>query len=546
MFHSALTRGLTGLVVTASLLVAAPANAAGNYDDLVSLFREWQALEKPALRDGAPDYTQAALERRATGLKSLQSRLAALDATTWPREQRIDYELVRAQMNGLEFDLRMLQPWTRDPAFYQSVWTEKSDTPEHEGPAHHDIVELWTYSFPLSRADEKKLARELLVVPPLLAQARGNLTGNARDLWLTGTGTMQLQVESLDDLAAKTKNAGPELRRSIAAARSATVEFVAWLQAQAPSKTGPSGVGKEAYNWSLQHVHLVPLTWDAEVTLLQRELARAHASLRLEEHRNRGLPPLQPISSPEEWNLRANAAVTKYVDFLRAKEILTVQDYLDPALRERIGPYAPLETRNFFGIASHYEPITLFAHFQHWFDHAWLKNAPNPSVIRREAWLNNVWDSRAEGTATAMEEIILHAGYYDDNPRAREIVWIMLAQRCARGLASLYAHANLFDLQQAKAFQVEWTPRGWMRPDLDLLGFEQQLYLRQPGYGTSYVTGKYLVDELIKDRAHQLGDAFTLRRFFDEFNAAGMMPVSLIHWQLTGDASQVPAPPSSD
>ena len=546
MFHSALTRGLTGLVVTASLLVAAPANAAGTYDDLVSLFREWQALEKPALRDGAPDYTHAALERRATGLKSLQSRLAALDAATWPREQRIDYELVRAQMNGLEFDLRMLQPWTRDPAFYQSVWTEKSDTPEHEGPAHHDLVELWTYSFPLSRADEKKLARELLVVPPLLAQARGNLTGNARDLWLTGTGTMQLQVESLDDLAAKTKNAGPELRRSIAAARSATVEFVAWLQAQAPSKTGPSGVGKEAYNWSLQHVHLVPLTWDAEVTLLQRELARAHASLRLEEQRNRGLPPLQPISSPEEWNLRANAAVTKYVDFLRAKEILTVQDYLDPALRERIGPYAPLETRNFFGIASHYEPITLFAHFQHWFDHAWLKNAPNPSVIRREAWLNNVWDSRAEGTATAMEEIILHAGYYDDNPRAREIVWIMLAQRCARGLASLYAHANLFDLQQAKAFQVEWTPRGWMRPDLDLLGFEQQLYLRQPGYGTSYVTGKYLVDELIKDRAHQLGDAFTLRRFFDEFNAAGMMPVSLIHWQLTGDASQVPAPPSSD
>jgi uncharacterized protein (DUF885 family) len=144
-----------------------------------------------------------------------------------------------------------------------------------------------------------------------------------------------------------------------------------------------------------------------------------------------------------------------------------------------------------------------------------------------------------------MEELILHAGYYDDNPRAREIVWIMLAQRCARGLASLYAQANLFDLQQAKAFQVEWTPRGWMRPDLDLLGFEQQLYLRQPGYGTSYVTGKHLVDNLIKSRSHQLGEAFTLRRFFDEFNAAGMMPVSLIHWQLTGDPSLVPAPPDS-
>ena len=546
MLQSALTRGLTGLALTAALLLAAPAHAAGTYDDLVGLFREWQALEKPALRDGAPDYTQAALERRAAGLENLQARLAALDAATWTREQRIDYELVRAQMNGLDFDLRVLRPWARDPAYYQTVWTEMSDTPEHEGPAHHGLVELWTYSFPLSRADEQKLARELRVVPTLLTQARGNLTGNARDLWLTGIGTMQGQVESLDDLAGKTKAPGAELRRSIADARKATVEFVTWLQAQAPLKTGPSGVGKEAYNWNLRHVHLVPMTWDDEVMLLKRELARAHASLRLEEQRNRGLPQLTAASSPEEWDRRANAAVTKYIEFLRSKQILTVQDYLDPAMRERIGPYSPPETRNFFSIASHYEPITLFAHFQHWFDHAWLKHAPNPSVIRREAWLNNVWDTRAEGTATAMEEIILHAGYYDDNPRAREIVWIMLAQRCARGLASLYAQANLFDLKQAKAFQVEWTPRGWMRPDLDLLGFEQQLYLRQPGYGTSYVTGKYLVDELIKDRSHQLGDAFTLRGFFDEYIAAGMMPVSLIHWQLTGDASQVPAPPATD
>ena len=546
MLHSALTRKLHSLVLTAALLLTTPASAAGTYDELVGLFREWQAFERPALRDGAPDYTAPTLARKHAELRVYQSRLAALDPGAWPKEQRIDYELVRAQMNGLDFDLRVLQPWARDPAYYQSVWTEMSDTPEHEGPAHHGLVELWTYAFPLSRSDEQKLARELRVVPPLLAQARGNLTGNARDLWLTGIGTMQGQVDSLDDLAGRTRSSGADLRRSIADARKATVEFVAWLQAQAPSKTGPSGVGKEAYDWNLRHVHLVPLTWDQEVMLLQRELARAHASLRFEEQRNRGLPQLTSASSPEEWDRRANAAVTRYLAWLKSKDILGVDDYLDPALRERIGPYAPPETRNFFGIASHYEPITLFAHFQHWFDHAWLKNAPNPSVIRREAWLNNVWDSRAEGTATAMEEIILHAGYYDDNPRAREIVWIMLAQRCARGLASLYAQANLFDLQQAKAFQVEWTPRGWMRPDLDLLGFEQQLYLRQPGYGTSYVTGKHLLEELIKDRSHQQGDAFTLRGFFDEFNAAGMMPVSLIHWQLTGDASRVPAPPAAD
>ena len=47
-------------------------------------------------------------------------------------------------------------------------------------------------------------------------------------------------------------------------------------------------------------------------------------------------------------------------------------------------------------------------------------------------------------------------------------------------------------------------------------------------------------------RARQLGDAFTMQRFLDEVNGAGMIPVSLIHWQLTGDASRVPAPPATD
>ena len=527
-----LVLGLIALIMAGT---TASADANG-HAELVALFEEWRAFERPRPLDGAPDYTEASLARQLNELQAYHKRLAALDPKDWPLEQRIDHALVRAQLNGHEFNLRVLRPWARDPAFYQSVWTEQSDTPAHEGPYHHALVELWTYEFPLSAAAQSRLAGELRTVPPLLRQARSNLTGNARDLWLTGTGTLQQQGAALTDLAARVPQASAELRSAIEAAKRATDEFVAWLEQQAPLKTGPSGIGREHYDWSLRHVHLVPLTWEQEVTLLERELARAYASLRLEEQRNRGLPQLTAAASPEEYTRKANEAVTKYMDFLKSTNLLGVEDYLDPALRAHVGVYSPPETRNFFAIASHFEPITLYAHFQHWFDHAWMKHAPHPSAIRREGILFNVWDSRAEGMATAMEEIVLHAGYYDDNPRAREIVWVMLAQRCARGLASLYAHANRFDLSQAKAFQVEWTPRGWMRPDLDLLGFEQQLYLRQPGYGTSYVTGKYLVDELIRERSQQLGEQFSMRRFFDELNAAGMIPMSLIQWQMTGRA----------
>ena len=527
------------ILAAASLAQAAIADAApSGYEGLVKLFEDWRAFEHPPLRDGAPDYTAATFERRYRELESYRARLEALDASGWPVEARVDQALVRAEMNGFDFYVRVLQPWARDPAFYQSVWTEQSDTPAHEGTVHHDVVELWTYRFPLTRQDEAKLARALAIVPPLLEQARGNLTGDAHDLWVTGTGTMRGQAAALDELAAKTAGSGRSLAQAVAAARAATTRFVDWLDAQAPAKTAPSGVGKDNYTWALQNVYLVPMTWDDEVDLLNRELARAHASLKLEEARNAGLPQLEAIASDEEFRRRGNAAITRYLEFLAKRDLYPMRDSMDAALRAKIGAYAPLETRNFFAIATHYEPLTLYTHFYHWWDLARMRDEPHASPIRRGPLLYNIWNTRAEGMATAMEEFMLHAGLFDDEPRAREIIWIMLAQRAARGLASLYAQANLFDLQQAKAFQVEWTPRGWMRPDLDLVGFEQQLYLRQPGYGTSYVTGKHLLDDLMRVRAQQLGADFTLKRYFDEVNGAGLIPVSMIHWQLTGHADE--------
>ncbi|MFN6079963.1 MAG: hypothetical protein ACK48I_12235, partial [Bacteroidota bacterium] len=67
---------------------------------------------------------------------------------------------------------------------------------------------------------------------------------------------------------------------------------------------------------------------------------------------------------------------------------------------------------------------------------------PHSNLIRRDPLLYNIFDSRNEGIATAVEEMYMQAGLYDDQPRVREIVYIMLAQRAARGLGSLYAHAN--------------------------------------------------------------------------------------------------------
>ena len=530
---------LIALVGVNFAAAAAPAGTGHEYDALEALFEEWRAFERPTLRDRAPDYTTEAMARKHEGLAILRARLTAVDPAGWPVAEQIDYHLVRAEMNGLDFNIRVLQPWARDPAFYASVWLHQSDTPAHEGPTHDALIELWTYSFPLSETARTKLTAELQTIPPLLEQARENLVGNARELWVAGIGSIRDQSSALEGLAKQAAGAGQDFESALEAALQATESFAIWLEEQAPSKTGPSGIGKENYTWYLQNVHLVPLTWEDEVRLLERELHRAHASLRLEEHRNRDLPPLEAISSPEEYDRRANQAVTKYLEFLEEKEILPVRDYMDAALRAQIGSYTPQEQRNFFSTAIHYEPMTLWTHFYHWWDLARIEMDPHPSPMRRGPLLYNIFDSRAEGMATGVEEMMMHAGLYDDNPRVREIVWIMLAQRAARGLGSLYVHSNDFTLKQARDFHVDWTPRGWMRKDLDLLGFEQQLYLRQPGYGSSYVTGKYLIEQLLAERSRQLGADFTLSGFYEDINAVGVIPVSLIRWQLLGKDDEI-------
>ncbi|MDA9893345.1 MAG: hypothetical protein ABF273_04920 [Wenyingzhuangia sp.] len=513
------------------------------HQELITLFDDWRSFEAPPLLEGLPDYSQATFDKRWPTFVVLKKRLQEISKKDWTASQKADWYILWAEMNGYIFNYKVLKPWQRDPAFYKSIWTYKSDVPAHEGPTHHAVIELWQYSFPLDPSSRSQLISSLKNIPNFHQQAKNNLTGNARDLWITGIKDLRNQIKDLDDLLLQKGVAVDKgLKAAINDARQATVSFVAWLTNEIPNKTGPSGIGKENYTWYQQNVHLVPLSWDDEVLLLKRELARAWSSLKLEEHRNRKLPALQDADSPESYEKLAKNAAKELIDFLKENDIVTVEDYFTPALEPHLGKYIPANKRNFFWITAHYDPKPLFSHFYHWFELARMDLNPHENPIRRNALLYNIFDSRNEGLATAVEEMFMQAGLYNENPRAREIVYILIAQRAARGLGSLYAQANMMSMEDAGKIHSEYTPRGWMKTEKELLIFEQHLYLRQPGYGTSYITGKYLIEETLAEVAKEQEkrtEGFTLKQFFDNLSNIGNIPISLGRFELTGDPKQL-------
>ncbi len=480
------------------------------YPALVKLFQQWREFEHPVMNNNVPDYSASAMAAKAAALPRWRKRLDAIDPKSWPIEQQNDYKLVKAEMNGLDFNLRVLRPWARDPAFYVNIFPSRSDIPWREGPVPYPEIELYNYHFPLDADAQKDLTTKLGMIPALLAEAKENLmASNARDLWVYGEEELRNQSQTLASLEAGTftvrtlaehqqadlSGTSQELRAAVAGARRATDEFVAWLEKQ--------------------------------------------------EHHNRNLPPLEPATDAAAFDKMAHDRLDKFVDFLVKQEIIPDKPYIKPALAEELGHFIAEDQRVFFSRVTHREPMLLLSHNYHWIDLGRMRDEPNPSPIRRQALLYNIWDNRAEGFATAFEELMMHVGLYDDNPRARELVWIMLANRAARGLASLYVQTNQFTLEQAGQFQAEWTPRGWAKAKDSLTLSEQLLYLRQPGYGSCYITGKMLADELITEYAHQqdlAGKPFVLRDFMDRFNNEGMIPVPLMELEMVPGSTRAFGP----
>ena len=497
--------------------------------DVATLFSQWREFQRPPRVNGVPDYSAKAMAAQARALSSWLARVDALDVSGAPLPLRDDVKLIRAEMNGLDFDHRVLSPWTRDPSFYVTVFDEQSDQPAREGEGADAAVELWVLKLPLSATAERELLDGLRAVPILLAQARKNLTGNGKDLWRMAGGPIREQAAALAALGPKVSS-NAALSAAVKAALAATEDYQRWVEQQAGARTGPSGVGVGNYDWYLANVALVPYTHAELVTLMERELGRARATLAAEELKNRALPPQLPATTIQEHQRRFDEVFRTWIRFLRENDFITWEDWMEAALAVLPGGFDPKPPLEFFSEVEARDPLLMRLHMWHFMDLAVLARRPPADPVRARPALYNIFATRTEGFATALEELMMHAGLYEGRPRSRELVYVMLAQRAARALGDLHMHDNTWTLEQASEFASRETPRGWLRLDGRTVRGEQLLFLRRPSYGTSYIVGKAMTDELVASMSRN--GPLPMKALLDGLNRTGLLPMSLVVREL--------------
>jgi len=499
-----------------------------DYAALVDLLKEFHEFHRPIVKDGVPDYTPAAMKRQRRGLKKLQARLAAIDPGRWPVPRQVDYHLVRAQMNGLEFDHRVLRPWSRDPAFYVT-------TPFQFGPKMYGALGIPRLPIAADRIEQFHV--KLRAIPAILEQAKANLTEPAADLAMLGIRAKRREIAIFRNLAERMAAHHPALVADVKRAAAALERFRKWLASIKRKITAPAGIGITNYNWYLKNVHLLPYTWDELFTISKCEYERAAASIKLEEHRNRRRPGLRPARTGAELQRGFNEAQKYLWNFLRKEEILTVPDYMVP---KPAGPFGRQRgVRDYFQHIQHRDPLPLMPHDFVGHTPDAVRHARDRRPVRGAPLLYFISGIRAEALATGMEEILMHAGLLDKRPRARELTYNLLAFRAARAISDLKMHSNEFTLMDGFRFNVEMTPYGWLPEDSRTMWHDIELYMRKPGYGTGYLIGSVQLRQLIADRGAQLGRRFNLRRFMDRFLAAGMIPIALTRWEMTGLDDQI-------
>ncbi|MFL5493773.1 MAG: DUF885 family protein, partial [Gemmatimonadales bacterium] len=278
--------------------------------------------------DRLTDYRPASVGSRTRHVRALLARVKGMSTDGWSKDDRIDWHLFRAQLEGADFFPRVTHPEASDPQLYVNEIA-------------NGIFSLLKKEYAPRRTRALAAASRLEQAPAILALARTNLKAPVRlfaQLAIASArGGDELYTRSLMTLADSLL--APERERLVRARDSALVavhQYADWLESRLGTMPAWTPMGKANYEYLLEHVLLLPLGADQVAMLGEAELARYRGLEAMLKDPSLASPdPARSASVPKDQAAFLSAYESRLgeiVDFLAANRLVTLPPYLGPFL----------------------------------------------------------------------------------------------------------------------------------------------------------------------------------------------------------------------
>lgn len=554
------------LAVCLALCLCLPtiANAASSPETLERLaqdFWAWRArtqpfsgddiprIERPA--DWLPDWSPASIAEQRRDLEGFERRWKQMDGRKWPVARQVDYRLIGSALARVRWELEILQRWRHNPYFYVDQTLGSIFEPLLRPP-------------PFDPARSQVIVRRLKVIPHTLEHARVNLDqpqapfarlaiAALEDVGVR-LGTVQRELRPLLDPVSASEL--PDVMEKAVAALEAYRE---WLKQGLPQMPEKTAVGREAYVFFLRKVALLPFTPEELLAMGKQEWDRAVSFEAYEQQRNQGLPQLPIFPDQRAQMEREEHDELAVRRFLEEKGTLSVPSWVKHYRNLPLPPY--LEPLSFLGVtADHTSPTRLNENGVSYIrppspnlGYFGLSTARDPRPIlvhegvpghyfqlvlswaHEDAIRRHFYDSGPnEGLGFYAEEMMLQAGYFDDSPRTREIIYNFMRLRALRVEVDVKLALGEFSIDQAAEYLRTAVPM-----DAETARKEAASFAAGPGQAITYQIGKLQILEFLAATRRSKGSDFRLRDFHDFLWKNGNVPITLQRWEYLGLADAV-------
>jgi uncharacterized protein (DUF885 family) len=501
------------------------------------------------------DYSMTEVLRRRQHVDDLLMQLSSLTTDGWSKDDRVDFILFQAELAGVDFFGRRLNPEGSDPQLYVNECT-------------NSIFTLLQKDYTPRRTRALAATARLEQMPALLRTGRVNLTQPVK-LYATlaseaARGGDDLYTVSLMTLAADLSAAE---RQRLGMARDRALEalhqYADWLDAGLTKMPDWQPMGEANYNYLLKRVLLLPFDARDVAHLGEVELTRYRALEAL--LRDPGLASPDPSRAKHvpkdeaEFLATYQSRLKEIVEFLQANRLVTIPTYIGRfqirQLPEAFKPTAPggfmnppgiydkdpdgfyyiptynPKSGNFYIRAAIEDPRPILGHegIPGHFLQISIANHVADEIRRQQG--DTVF---AEGWALYGEELLMREGLYPDNSAAQGQILRLSRYRAARIGVDVNLHTGRWSFEQAVKYFME---AGGL--DREAAEGEAAGAASSPSQKISYITGKWQIMRLLGRYRDSQGPSFRLGAFHDQLISYGTLPLSVIEWLMFDDETSL-------